>query len=201
MTTELPSHPLLVGRKEALRDLRSATVHAAAGSGCLVVIAGEPGIGKTRLAQHVTADAVRIGMRALWGTCWEGDGAPAFWPWIQVLRAHGAGRDAATLQAELGSEAGEVGRLVPELTGDAGYSDLRTASSGSRFRLYDGVSAGGTWTVWCAPPQPTQWPMRPSSMFSRCCASRRACSVHASRWPRCAGTSSRTACPTSRRPG
>jgi tetratricopeptide (TPR) repeat protein len=141
VTTEFLSHRLLVGRKEALRELRSAIVHAGAGSGCLVLITGEPGIGKTRLAQHVTADALEIGMRALWGTCWEGDGAPAFWPWIQVLRAHGAGRDAATLQAELGSDAGEVGRLVPELTGGIPNSDLRTASAESRFRLYDSVSA------------------------------------------------------------
>jgi predicted ATPase len=141
VTTEFVSHRPLVGRKQALRELRSAIVDATAGSGCLVLISGEPGIGKTRLAQHMTADAVKSGMRWLWGTCWEGDGAPAFWPWIQVLRAHGAGRDPATLQAELGSEAGEVGRLVPELTGRIGNSDLRTASAESRFRLYDSVSA------------------------------------------------------------
>jgi len=141
VTTEFLSDRLLIGRKQALRELRSAIVHAAAGSGCLVLISGEPGIGKTRLAQQVTADAVAIGMKALWGTCWEGDGAPAFWPWIQVLRAHAAGRDTATLQADLGSEAGEVGRLVPELPGGVQNSELRTASAESRFRLYDSVSA------------------------------------------------------------
>jgi hypothetical protein len=97
-----------------------------------VLITGEPGIGKTRLAQHATADALDSGMRALWATCWEGDGAPAFWPWIQVLRAH---RNAATLQAEPGSEAAEVGRLVPELAGAPGNGDFRAASPESRFRL------------------------------------------------------------------
>jgi tetratricopeptide (TPR) repeat protein len=79
-------------------------------------------------------------MKALWGTCWQGDGAPAFWPWIQVLRAHGATRNAATLRAQLGSETGELRRLVPELADATLNRDLRAASPESRFRLYDSVS-------------------------------------------------------------
>jgi tetratricopeptide (TPR) repeat protein len=140
VTTEFPAYSILVGRKESLRELQGATARAAAGNGSLVLIAGEPGIGKTRLAQHATAVAAERRMRVLWATCWEGDGAPAFWPWIQLLRAHGATRDAATLQAELGSEAVEVGRLVPELAEASMENDLEGASPESRFRLYDSVS-------------------------------------------------------------
>ncbi len=141
MTTEFQTHRLLVGREKALRELRSAIVHAADGNGCLFVISGEPGIGKTRLAQHASAMATESGMRALWANCWEGDGAPAFWPWIQVLRAYGTGRDATTLRAELGAEAVEVGMLIPDLIEGTTKTRLRTSSAESRFRLYASVSA------------------------------------------------------------
>ena len=141
MTTEFQAHRLLVGREKALRELRSAIVHAADGNGCLLLVSGEPGIGKTRLAQHASYMATEAGMRAIWANCWEGDGAPAFWPWIQVLRAYVAGRDAATLHDELGAEAGEVGMLVPDLMDATTNGGIRTPSAESRFRLYSSVSA------------------------------------------------------------
>jgi transcriptional regulator with AAA-type ATPase domain len=71
VTTEFLSHRLLVGRKQALRELRGAVVQAAAGSGCLVLIGGEPGIGKTRLAQHVAADAVQAAPAGVPGGGWR----------------------------------------------------------------------------------------------------------------------------------
>jgi MoxR-like ATPase len=58
-----------------------------------VLISGEPGIGKTRLVEELAARANAAGARVLWATCWEDEGAPADWPWIQLLRglaaAHG----------------------------------------------------------------------------------------------------------------
>ena len=44
-------------------------------------------MGKTALASGAVAYAKDRGAAAVWGTCWEGDGAPGFWPWIQVVRA------------------------------------------------------------------------------------------------------------------
>jgi eukaryotic-like serine/threonine-protein kinase len=103
------------GREHELREFRAAMDEAAAGYGRLMLVAGEPGIGKTRLAEELAAYATGVGARVLWGSCWEGDGAPAFWPWIQVLRVYVRDRDTAILQRELGSGAADVARLVPEL--------------------------------------------------------------------------------------
>ena len=95
-----------VGRQRDLDELGERLAAAAAGRGSLLLVAGEPGIGKTRLADELARGAARsLGAGVLWGTCWEGEGAPAFWPWIQALRAHAARRDPAALRAELGDAA------------------------------------------------------------------------------------------------
>ena len=45
------------------------------------------GIGKTRTAEELAEYAGARGARVVWGRCWEGDGAPPFWPWVQIVRA------------------------------------------------------------------------------------------------------------------
>src|SRR6266700_4619644 len=75
-----------VGRARDLAELRAALDEAVAGNGSLVLVAGEPGIGKTRLAEQVAAEAASRGVVAVWGRAWEGGGAPPFWPWVQVFR-------------------------------------------------------------------------------------------------------------------
>ncbi|HET7012420.1 MAG TPA: ATP-binding protein, partial [Streptosporangiaceae bacterium] len=77
----------LVGRWLAVSALRSAVDAALAGAGQVVLLAGEAGMGKTALAGDAAAYAKDRGAVAAWGTCWEGHGAPGFWPWIQVVRA------------------------------------------------------------------------------------------------------------------
>lgn len=76
----------LVGRGRELAALRSALDDAAAGTGRLVLLVGEPGIGKTRLAQELAGHALAGGHSVAWGRCVEADGAPAYWPWLQILR-------------------------------------------------------------------------------------------------------------------
>ena len=71
-----------------------ALERAQQGSGGALVVAGPPGIGKTRLATELAAAARVAGVGVHWGRCWQGDVAPAFWPWVQVLRsmqAHDSG--------------------------------------------------------------------------------------------------------------
>lgn len=98
-----------VGREAPLAELRAALASARAGRGRVVLVAGEAGIGKTRLAAELVAEAAAGGVPAHWGRCWEHGGAPALWPWTQVLRdcARGAG-----VAADLGDGADE--REVPE---------------------------------------------------------------------------------------
>src|SRR5215470_2556505 len=76
-----------VGREDALGELRSALAAAAAGRGGVALIVGEPGIGKTRTLDALGELAQRQGVRWLAGRCVEAEGAPAFWPFVQIQRA------------------------------------------------------------------------------------------------------------------
>lgn len=84
--TEPPQAPRgLVGRVTPLATVTGALVDAADGRGRLVLVTGEAGIGKTRLAQAAVATAEALGLASRWGRCEEGGAAPALWPWTQVL--------------------------------------------------------------------------------------------------------------------
>jgi eukaryotic-like serine/threonine-protein kinase len=87
-TTRTPVRPF-VGRARELEYLGDALEDAAAGRGSLVLITGEPGIGKTRLMQEFAKLASADDWRVLMARCWEEGGAPAYWPWIQVVRELG----------------------------------------------------------------------------------------------------------------
>jgi DNA-binding SARP family transcriptional activator len=76
-----------VGRERELAELVAGLDDAFAGSGRLFLLVGEPGIGKSRLAEELIARARDRGARVLVGRCWESGGAPAYWPWVQSLRA------------------------------------------------------------------------------------------------------------------
>ena len=117
---------MLVGRRLAVNALRSAVDAALRGAGGVVLLAGEAGMGKTALASEAVAYARTRGAAAVWGPCWEGDGAPGFWPWIQVVRA-------------LVPEGGDEGEAV--LAGLTGVTEERGGGLGDesaiRFRTYD----------------------------------------------------------------
>src|SRR5688572_10723762 len=78
---------VFVGRERERAEIGSVLARAAAGQGALVLLTGEPGIGKTRLADEAADDARGRGFEIVWGRCWEGDAPPAYYPWTQVLRA------------------------------------------------------------------------------------------------------------------
>ncbi|MEU6378888.1 BTAD domain-containing putative transcriptional regulator [Streptomyces sp. NPDC046909] len=75
----------LVGRTEELATLRRIVERALAGDTAIGVVEGEPGAGKTRLLEEAAAEAGRLGALTVWGSCLEGDGTPAMWPWEQAL--------------------------------------------------------------------------------------------------------------------
>ena len=83
----------IVGRRRELGALRAWLEGARAGAGRLVLCTGEPGIGKTRLAQELAGLALAGGTGVAWGRCVEAEGAPALWPWRQVLRFLGGNPD------------------------------------------------------------------------------------------------------------
>ena len=98
-----------------LAALVGALDDALAGRGRLVLIAGEPGIGKSRLADELVRDAEARGARVLIGRCWEAGGAPAYWPWVQSLRSYIRETEPEALRAQLGAGASDLAQLLPEL--------------------------------------------------------------------------------------
>lgn len=86
MSPPSPSRPF-VGRASERALLHAALVDARAGRGRLVLVGGEPGIGKSRLIEQLAADAADAGIATHLGQCDAMDGAPELWPWRQVLRS------------------------------------------------------------------------------------------------------------------
>ncbi|MGD0117518.1 MAG: AAA family ATPase [Candidatus Binatus sp.] len=126
-----------VGRRREVVELSSSLDDAIAGRGRLFLISGEPGIGKTWLADEVARHSAERGMRVAWGRCWEGGGAPAYWPWVQVLRSFVVHPDRTRARPPLVTP--EIGQLIPELSSETNGlapSDPDQA----RFRLFDGVA-------------------------------------------------------------
>jgi len=76
----------MVGRLAEVELIRERLAAAAAGRGAVVLLGGEPGIGKTTLAAEAVDRARRGGMVTAWGRCREDGDAPPYRPWIQVIR-------------------------------------------------------------------------------------------------------------------
>ena len=134
---------VFVGREPEVESLRAAFDDALAGRGHLVLLAGEPGIGKTRTADELSTYARLRGAQVLWGRCHEGEGAPAYWPWVQVVRGYAHDRDRSDLRSELGSGASVIAQVVPEIAQH--LPDIEPAPAlepeQARFRLFDSIAA------------------------------------------------------------
>ena len=116
---------------------------AMSGQGRLVMLVGEPGIGKTRTARELAAHAERQGAQVLWSWCYEDEGAPSYWPWVQLLRAYVQRADAEQLIAEIGPGAADIAEIIPEvrqkLPGLEPSPALEPVQA--RFRLFDCIAS------------------------------------------------------------
>jgi predicted ATPase len=137
---------VLVGRDGELGELLAGLDDAASGSGRLFLLvfllAGDPGIGKSRLAYEAAERARDRGFKVAWGRRWEAGGAPVYWPWVQSLRACARGLDGEELRSLLGAGAPFVAQLVAEVAEilpDVGPPPPLGAEAG-RFRLFDAVA-------------------------------------------------------------
>jgi tetratricopeptide (TPR) repeat protein len=131
----------LLGREVELTALLSGLDQARAGQGVLFLVGGEPGIGKSRLADEFAAHAREAGARVLWGRCWEGVGAPPYWPWIQAIRAHLRNVDPSVAREQLGTAAADMAQMLPEIR--ALVPDLPPPppdSDAARFQLFDSTA-------------------------------------------------------------
>jgi tetratricopeptide (TPR) repeat protein len=132
---------VFVGRERELEALRTAVNEAFSGHGQIVLLAGEPGIGKTRLAEELATYAGMRGARVLRGRSDDWEGAPAYWPWVQVVRDYVHDRDPQSLRADLGQGAVDIAQVVSDVR--ERLPDLPLPPSmepeQARFRLFDGL--------------------------------------------------------------
>lgn len=120
--------------------LLSGALERASGAGTAIVLTGEPGIGKTRLASELTDSARKGEALIAWGRAWESGGAPAYWPWTQILREVYEQTTADVFTEACGERLELIARIMPEL---ARSPRATGAPSGDddRFALFDAVAS------------------------------------------------------------
>ncbi len=129
-----------VGRERELAELRTALDDTVSGRGQLVMLAGEPGIGKTRTAQELASLAEAKGAQVLWGWCYEENSLP-YLPFVEALRPYVLSLEPEDLRQELGSGASDVARVVSEVR-DKLQVELRAPGDPEedRYRLMQAIS-------------------------------------------------------------
>lgn len=119
-----------VGRVAELTQMLICAEKAVSGHGQLVLVAGSPGMGKTRLAEELVGIVPRE-MRAVWGRCWEHGGSPPFWPWDAIIRGISGDARSSPELAELLLEGRTRADALP-------YSNQEPHT---RFRLFASTTA------------------------------------------------------------
>jgi hypothetical protein len=131
-----------VGREAELAALsRRLDEAAGSGRGGALLVAGEPGVGKTRLVLEAAERARADAWLVLLGRAYESEGAPPYLPFADALRDYLRTCPIALLRAQLGDGAGEVGLVLRDLR--ARLPELaarRPSDGGDRFRLFDALT-------------------------------------------------------------
>lgn len=133
----------IIGRREELADLQEILNLAAAGSPAIVTVAGEPGIGKTRLVEEACSYAEIRRFITVTGRCLEDEGAPAFWPWVGALRELFEVRANDEIVDALGNSAPVIARILPEVSHVVPSIEAELPPSDpeqARFQLFDGIT-------------------------------------------------------------
>ena len=142
-TLDSVSSGVFVGRQKEMDELKAALEDALSGHGRMVTLVGEPGIGKTRTSQELATYANLRNAQVLWGRCYEEQGVPPYWPWVQAIRSYVREKDPQELSAEMGSGASEIAEIVSDVRERLpGLSPATTLEpEQARFRLFDSISA------------------------------------------------------------
>jgi class 3 adenylate cyclase len=133
--------PVFVAREAEMERLEQLWKEAVAGDLRLALLAGEPGVGKTRLAAELAGQVHDQGVTVLAGRCDEDLGVP-YQPFVEALRHFVDHVPAEELPGRLGRYGGELVRLVPEAEGVPGLAPaMQSDPETERYRLFDAVAA------------------------------------------------------------
>jgi serine/threonine protein kinase/tetratricopeptide (TPR) repeat protein len=142
--TPIPEDRFFVGRDRDVERLRVALENTIAGRGSVAMLSGEPGVGKSRLAQEIGRRSEYRGADVAWGRCYNETGLPPYWPWVQIVRSILRSGDPDDIARALGPGAPEIGEIVaevseilPGLRQPAKVENPRYA----RFRLFESLAA------------------------------------------------------------
>lgn len=142
MALEDSRNDIFIGRQREMAELEAGLDSALAGRGRLILLAGEPGIGKTRMARELVTRARRSGSQVFWGWCYEREGAPPYWPWVQPIQSYILNADPGTLRADMGRGAGDIAELIPEIREKLPGLEPSPIldPQQTRFRLFDSIA-------------------------------------------------------------
>ena len=144
-----PSSPLqqlvrgrLIGRADEAGLLRQHWQNAQQAHGHLVLLSGEPGVGKTRLAQELMAHAQKSGAAMLRGGCYEYEATTPYMPFVEAFREWTRRQGAEQLRSALGATAPEIAKFAPEIETklDGLTANAPLSPSEERLRLFDNTA-------------------------------------------------------------
>jgi predicted ATPase len=105
-----------VGREPELKQLQTAFDGAISGQGTLMMVLGEPGIGKTALCEQLSTHVTLRGGRTLLGHCYEeGSLSLPYLAFVEAMRSYVLSREVKDLREELGTGVADVVLIVSEV--------------------------------------------------------------------------------------
>ena len=129
----------LVDRRREMTLISRRIEEARTGHGCFIALSGEPGIGKTRLAQESAALAKQSGFRVFWGQCHDGQYIPPYWPWKELLRGL-LGVLPSRTSARGRSISSALSPIVGEARGPEAPADAPASPETARVRILESVT-------------------------------------------------------------
>ena len=129
-----------MGRQQELSELEDALLSANRGDGRFVLLAGEAGIGKTRLARELERRARKLGCDVLWGSCSEAELPLPYLPFVEAIGTRLDEQDTGEIRAELGPMMAELAQVFPQL-GDGAAPPETGDQAQARLRLFESFVA------------------------------------------------------------
>jgi class 3 adenylate cyclase len=132
--------PVLVGRQDELSELEDALLAANRGVGRFVLLAGEAGIGKTRLARELERRARKLGCEVLWGSCSEAELSLPYLPFLEAIGGRLDEQDTTALREQLGPMVTELAQVFPQLGEGVSTAGDRDPAQ-AKLRLFESMVA------------------------------------------------------------